>query len=210
MGNLIFSLVGPKHCGKTEIGRRAAEKLSGVFLDLDELTGALSGSTPRELYKESKQRFQEAETASVCKALARSAETAVPAIIAAGGGIIDNREAFSLLKESARLIYLEVSAALSWTRIEAARKNGQGLPPFLDTGDPRKAHEELHERRGKAYKAAADHVILAENKSIEELCRELTTYITHRAEQADGQCRNTTDIHSQTSCGNIQKYYQDL
>jgi shikimate kinase len=178
MGNLIFSLVGPKHCGKSEIGRKCAGKSGGFFIDVDELIIEQNGRTPRELYTDGV--FQEAETRAVCEALARSGESAVPALVAAGGGVIDNEEAFALLRAASRVVYLDVTPDTAWARIEAAQKNGGGLPPFLNTGNPRNSHRKLHTRRAAAYRKAAHHIIAAGDKSIEALCEELRAYMTEQ------------------------------
>jgi shikimate kinase len=97
-----------------------------------------------------------------------------PQIIAAGGGLIDNPPALALLEKAGALtrVYLEVPANTAWERISAgAEKNG--LPPFLDTQNPRETHRALHERRAAAYRKWARFTINGEGKTPEEIAGEI-------------------------------------
>jgi shikimate kinase len=178
MGTAVFSLAGPKHCGKSSAAKAAAADSGGLFIDLDALLEELSGRTARELFLTGKDIFREAETRAVQKALELASRSAAPVFIAAGGGIIDNPEAFGLLKKASSILYLEVSADTAWERIERAAKQGEGWPSFLQGPDPRKLHRELHERRAGSYRKEAFRVISAEGKTPAELSREIRALIT--------------------------------
>jgi shikimate kinase len=172
-------LLGPKHSGKTSAGRALARlwgEESGrraSFTDLDELVELRTGKSPRDLYREGPELFRKAE-AEALRVLLDQGEPNPPGsrtapdermfrVVAAGGGLADNSEAMDLLrnpvfKNSGRLctVCIEVPAETAWKRIEAAAaKNGQ-LPPFLETGDPRETHRQLHRRREAAYREIAD------------------------------------------------------
>jgi shikimate kinase len=178
MGTAVFSLAGPKHCGKTSAALAAATDSGGLFIDLDALLEELSGRTARKLFRAGEKIFQEVETRSVQRALELASRSVVPVFIAAGGGIIDNPEAFGLLKKASSIIYLEVSADTAWKRIEQAAKQGGGWPSFLKGPDPRKFHRELHERRAGSYRKEAFRVINAEQKTPGELSREIRALIS--------------------------------
>ncbi|QQO09592.1 shikimate kinase [Breznakiella homolactica] len=161
--SVIIALTGPKHCGKTETGKALADLSGGTFLDLDTVAEELSGISPRELYKKGRDLFQEAETGAVSEVLRRASEDPGLYIIAAGGGIIDNRRAFETLKQSAVLVYLDIIEETAWKRIEAASSGG--LPAFLEGAEnPKQAHGELHRRRSGLYKNHAEITLSAENK----------------------------------------------
>jgi shikimate kinase len=191
-------ILGPKHSGKTSAGRALAKLLSCApaagegeaaehvgkarpplsteprFIDLDELIAARSGKSPRALYREGPEIFQNAE-AEALASLVEEAGACPGLIIAAGGGISDNERAAVLIKETNTLIpvYLEISAAAAWKRISgSARREGE-LPPFLQTGSPEETHRSLHERRGAACKKLARIIIAAEEKSPEEIAAEI-------------------------------------
>jgi len=161
-GRLIL-LTGPKHSGKSTVGRLAAALLKIQFLDLDEYIQTLAGKSPRELYKEGPAVFQKAEEDALRELLAKNAE----ALVAAGGGICDNAGAMALVAGTPGLfaVYLDVSAATAWERIAS---DPGGLPPFLQTENPRQTHRALHERRAALYKKAADLIVSADGKSAEE------------------------------------------
>ena len=164
-------LLGPKHSGKTSAGAALAKLLDYLFIDLDGLIALETGKTPRELYRESPERFRQAEA----ETLERLFQTGRPedrgVVIAAGGGIIDNPQALEVLQnqEGFLTVCLEVSAETAWRRITQSPE----LPPFLDTENPRETHRLLHERRSAAYRAFAAIAISGEDKNPEELGQEL-------------------------------------
>jgi shikimate kinase len=174
----IIVITGPKHAGKTAMGRAAASLLEGEFIDLDERIAAETGKSPRALFKEGPALFRQAEARALAGLTgdAGGDDGALPCrVIAAGGGIIDNPEAQALLAGDGRfiLVYLEVSAKTAWERIRRAAAASGELPPFLDTKNPRETHRRLHKRRGAAYKKAARFTLAGENKSPEALGAEL-------------------------------------
>jgi shikimate kinase len=136
---------------------------AAFFIDLDEVVEARAGKSPRLLYREGPEVFRRAEAEALrslleapslgeaCRAGGRTA------IVAAGGGLADNREALDLVKgtPSVLTVYIEVSAETAWGRIRAAADRTGELPPFLNTENPRETHRHLHERRGKVYRDLA-------------------------------------------------------
>jgi shikimate kinase len=101
-------------------------------------------------------------------------------VIAAGGGIIDNDEAMALIS-GARVpsaerqlitVYLEISAETAWQRLMDGSDEGK-LPPLINTNNPKETPLALHNRGAKAYKAAADIAVFAEDKGPEEIAREI-------------------------------------
>ncbi len=177
----IIALTGPKHTGKTSCGRRLAVLCSGRFIDLDDEIQERSGKPPRELYLEGPDRFREAEGEALAALLEESGEPSPdsPLVIAAGGGIIDNAPAFGVLRAASLLVYLEVTSATAWRRVEAAARTG-GLPPFLRGENPERLHRELHERRSAEYRKTADLVVDAGEKTPDELARAVLGEIKKR------------------------------
>jgi shikimate kinase len=156
-------LTGPKHVGKTAVGRVLARLCTEDFIDLDELVEQQTGKSPRALYKEGPEVFRHAEAAAL------DTLDAGVHIVAAGGGLIDNGEALELLKRRDMLIvYLDVSAETAWKRISS-----KPLPPFLDTADPHETHRSLHERRAVAYRGLAHVTVLAEGKDPEQIAADI-------------------------------------
>ena len=183
MKNRIILITGPKHSGKS-LCARALGKITGIdVLDLDEVVEKQTGKSPRELYKEGPEIFRKAETLALVSLIqGRKMETSTlpeRLIIAAGGGLIDNPEAVSLLSRHGEtgIAYLDVSPETAWQRIV---KTGGELPPFLKTENPRvkpaETHFALHERRAAAYKSLAHLGVQAENKTPEEIAGEIADY----------------------------------
>jgi shikimate kinase len=172
----IILLTGPKHSGKTTVGRVLAGILGGDFIDLDVQVEKQTGKSPRTLFREGPGVFRNAEALALAELLAAPrASGGAFLTIAAGGGLIDNPEAMEALSKTGNLtmVYLDVSPETAWERIA-----GQGeLPPFLGTADPRRSHYELHTRRAKAYREKSRVTIKADHKSPEEIGREIAGFM---------------------------------
>jgi shikimate kinase len=169
-GNIIV-LTGPKHAGKTSAGKALAGLGGSRFIDLDALVESRTGKTPRELFREGPHVFRKAEVESLEAVLVEHAPDEGDIVLAAGGGLIDNHRAVGLLKKNGRafVAYLSITAATAWRRIAAAGE----LPPFLNTENPEETHRVLHERRGEGYRKMAEIIVDCENKSPEEIAREI-------------------------------------
>jgi shikimate kinase len=206
----IILITGPKHSGKS-LCARALGKITGWdVVDLDEFIEKQTGKSPRAFYREGPEFFRKAEASALASLIRASgapvtaeteslAGTELPArqesgglIVAAGGGLIDNPEALTMLSEVGLppvmkcpqeakaipwrseliIVFLDVSPETAWQRIRNTAKDGE-LPPFLNTENPKETHRALHARRSKAYKALAQLDIPAENKSPEDLARKI-------------------------------------
>jgi len=180
MKDKIILITGPKHSGKTLTARALQKILGGEVIDLDEIMEKQVGKTPRMLYRDGPEFFQMAETLALASLIGQKepddkARNKKCRIIAAGGGLIDNKDALELLSKNQEIliIYLEVSAETAWQRIQNSAVAEGELPPFLNTENPRSTLFALHERRAKAYKILAHHTIAAENKSPEEIAKKI-------------------------------------
>jgi shikimate kinase len=170
-------ITGPKHSGKTSAGKILAALYSCDFYDLDDIITKQTGKSPRELYRESPDAFQKAET---CALVGLAGSQSDKRVIATGGGIIDNPAAVAMLKESSALItYLSVSADSAWERIARSEE----LPPFLQTDNPKETHRALHDRRAAAYQQKKKIVIQADGKTPEEIADEIHIFTTNPHEQ---------------------------
>ncbi|MDR2444580.1 MAG: YkgJ family cysteine cluster protein [Spirochaetaceae bacterium] len=188
----LLLICGPKHCGKTSAGLALKEILGGDFVDVDALIEEREGLTARALYRRGRTLFQEAESRAVSSIAARAKEADGVLIAAAGGGLIDNEAAMETLAEDGRalIVYLEVSSAVAWRRIEEAAKNGGGLPAFLDTENPKAAHAALHERRAAAYRERAGITIDAEGKNPRQIAAQIAALVTEPGQSLKPFYRN--------------------
>jgi len=173
MKNRIVLITGPKHSGKTLCARALKNILGCEAVDLDEVVEKQTGQTPRELFKKGPEVFRKAEALALAS-LTQPGAVNGTLVVAAGGGLTDNGEAMTLLSRDKEIVtvYLEVPPETAWQRILDTAAGGE-LPPFLNTEDPKATHLDLHTRRAKACKALAQITIQAENKSPEDIAREI-------------------------------------
>ena len=173
-------LFGPKHSGKTAVGRELALLCSYGFCDLDGYIAERCGKSVRTLYTQGTEIFRKEETAALSDLLEpEMPHLQAPLVIASGGGIIDNPDVLALLKkkQSVVTVYLDVSVQTAWERISRAGD----LPPFLAGDNPRETHRLLHERRADAYRQYALFTVKAEDKNPAEIAREITELLSHRS-----------------------------
>jgi shikimate kinase len=169
----LVVLLGSKHSGKTSAGKALSDLLAVPFYDLDELIEEKTGKSPRALYGLGEAVFRSAEYEAL-KAFLKAGKPGgknlpgFSAVLATGGGIIDNRKAADLLSGKYMKICLEAGAESAWERIAAGP-----LPAFLPPENPREAHTRIHERRTKACRAFADLVIPVEGKPPEAIAAEI-------------------------------------
>jgi O-acetyl-ADP-ribose deacetylase (regulator of RNase III)/shikimate kinase len=185
----MILLMGPKHSGKTTIGRILAALLPGEFMDLDELIETQTGKSPRTLYQAGVSVFRNAEFKALESLLARSGEgrKAPFRVIAAGGGIIDNPPAMDRLDQAEGILLasLELTPETAWERIRRTAEKTGDLPPFLNTPDPQETHRTLHERRAWSYRGAADMIIFTEQKKAEIIAREIADRLLRYTEEGN-------------------------
>jgi len=178
--NRIILIMGTNHSGKSICAKSLSEIIGGEIVDLDELIKKQTGKTPRELFVEGHVFFKKAEARALASVIKEEGTPSEILIITAGGGIIDNDEAMALISE-ARLpaadrqlitVYLEISAETEWQCILDSSGDG-GLPPLINTSNPKETHLALHNRRAKAFKAAANITLIAENRNPKEVAGEI-------------------------------------
>ncbi|MBI3013759.1 MAG: shikimate kinase [Candidatus Tectomicrobia bacterium] len=146
-------LMGFKGCGKTTVGGPLADALGVPFVDTDRLIEKIyeekegPSLTCREIFQKRGETFFRDLEREALEKVCNLGE----AVIALGGGAIEHPELLARLKQNGLLVYLQVSSEELFRRIES-----QGLPPFLSPEDPRRAFEELLQKRSSLYEEWAD------------------------------------------------------
>ena len=174
----VIAVTGLKHSGKSAIAQGLSRALGLPTLDLDEetlhlmrntLDAPASGNTLREFFRAyGAEAFRKHE--AIALEIVLSEHPA--AVIACGGGVIDNRRATNLLAEAAFIVYLSVEFDVLFDRISRG-----GIPPFLDPADPRGSFVELAARRDAAYRELAHLVVPISNRSVGEAVEQVATEI---------------------------------
>ncbi len=144
MKNLI--LCGFMGCGKSTIGRRLSKMTDKPFVDLDRYIEKKAGLTVKEIFeKYGEDKFRELET-EACRELAEKSGY----IIAAGGGTLTFRRNIDILKETGRIIYINVSYEMLCERLSRDTRR-----PLLQVENRNEVIKELLEKRAPIYSDAA-------------------------------------------------------
>ncbi len=89
-------------------------------------------------------------------------------IIDCGGGVVLDSENVKTLKSHCTIIYLSANADTIYENIKD--KNDR---PLLNVDDPKKAIQDLLEKRSLFYEKAADYIVDGNNKTISQMAREV-------------------------------------
>ena len=150
-GPRVIALLGVRGAGKSTIGTELARHLGIEFAELDRLVEAEAGLSLSEIFAiHGEAYFREVEVAGLRRFLARG----VDAVLATGGGIVENAAAWKLLDEHTVTVWLRASADAHWSRVV-----GQGDPrPMAGRPAAKSELRRLLARRAPLYRRARYHV----------------------------------------------------
>lgn len=159
-------LVGFMGSGKSEVGRRLADRTARTFIDTDDEVEADGVSIPEIFASEGERGFRERERQVVGRA-ARSRG----AVIATGGGAVLDPANVKALKRNGVLVYLKAGAEELARRLGGAA--GRPLLAAEGGGLPRGAQlrdriDRLLADRAPIYESVADHVIACDGLGTDE------------------------------------------
>ncbi|MCM1286691.1 MAG: shikimate dehydrogenase [Clostridium sp.] len=163
-GNNIV-LVGYMGSGKTTIGKYISRELGYEFIDTDEYIVKKEGMSINDIFsKKGEEYFRKLETDTV-RELGASLHNAV---IATGGGLPLRDENKKLLKDLGTVYYLKTEADTIFRRI-----SGNEDRPLLLCENPYERICSMLNEREPDYQLAADVLIYTDNKSVEDVAREI-------------------------------------
>jgi XRE family aerobic/anaerobic benzoate catabolism transcriptional regulator len=146
----VVSLLGLRGAGKSTVGKALAEKWGVPFVELDRLVEAEAGMRLGELFAiHGEGYYRQVELSALKRFLA----THSPAVLATGGGVVQSLEAFSLLKEKTRTVWLKASPEEHWQRVV---KQGDLRPMENQPHAMAELKRRLREREPKY--AEAEHI----------------------------------------------------
>jgi XRE family aerobic/anaerobic benzoate catabolism transcriptional regulator len=137
--------------GKTTIGAKLAADLGVEFLELDRLVESEAGLSLADLFAtHGEEYFRRLEVAALQRLLAERRS----AVLATGGGIVDNQEAWPLLEQRTTTVWLRASPEAHWERVV---RQGDARPM---AGRPAAKAElrRLLARREPLYRRARHHI----------------------------------------------------
>jgi XRE family aerobic/anaerobic benzoate catabolism transcriptional regulator len=169
----VVALLGVRGAGKSTIGARLAERLRLEFFELDRLVESEAGMPLAEIFAtHAESYFRRLEIAALRRLLARD----VAGVLATGGGIVENGEAWKLLEEQTITVWLRATAKHHWQRVVRQED------PRPMAGRPAAKAElrRLLARRAPLYKRArfqVDTVRLGVAGSVTSLARKVSSAI---------------------------------
>ena|SRR3990167_5809063 len=163
MMNII--LIGHKSAGKTTVGTQLAKELRLTFVDSDALL--MQPHHPKQTTANFYQQVGETEFRKLESQIIQSLNL-LDTIIAIGGGALQNKVNARHLKQLGQLIYLYTPFTILTTRNKPREQ--QGI--LANTVNP---HEQ-YQMRDKIYRSYADKTINCENKSVEDIIKEIIDY----------------------------------
>ena len=128
--------------GKSTIGKVLSERLEYDFYDTDKLVEKVVGKKIKEIFEQNGEqyfRLKESEELDKTRKLKN-------AVIATGGGIIENEKNRLFLKEEKKVIFLDSSIERQYDRTKESQKR-----PLLNNGDSMKILKNLYQKRLSFY-----------------------------------------------------------
>lgn len=168
MGNVI--LIGFMGCGKTTVGLRLSYRLRRTVIDTDKEIERDEKRTISTIFTtEGESFFRDLETSCLKKLIAGTNNQ----IISVGGGLPVREENRRLLRELGQVFYLRARAETIYERLK-----GDTTRPLLQGEDPLTKIRTLLQERDPYYRETADVVITVDDKSFEEILREIEEKLT--------------------------------
>lgn len=147
-------LIGPMGSGKSTIGKVLSERLEYDFYDTDKLVEKVVGKKIKEIFDQNGEqyfRLKESEELDKTRKLKN-------AVIATGGGIIENEKNRLFLKEEKKVIFLDSSIERQYDRTKESQKR-----PLLNNGDSMKILKNLYQKRLSFYQEVSKLKISMDN-----------------------------------------------
>ena len=161
-GNII--LIGPMGSGKTSTGKMLAKEMGYVFLDTDEEVTKRTGVSVAYIFDvEGEEGFRKREYLALKECL-----NANNRVVSTGGGIVLSKENRDLLQVRGTVVYLQTSI-----RTQVKRTASTNNRPLLQNKDPEETLEKLMLTRAPLYEEIADITIMTDNKSLQEMSKEI-------------------------------------
>lgn len=172
-------LVGLMGAGKTNIGRRLAQRLGLGFVDADSEIEAAAGETIEEIFeRRGEAAFREGERKVIARLLGNA-----PHVLATGGGAFMDADTRALIRERGISIWLRADLDLLHHRV--LRRNNR---PLLKQGNPREILARLIDQRYPVYAQAdvtVDSVDGPPEATLERVIAALEQYLPARAVGSD-------------------------
>jgi XRE family aerobic/anaerobic benzoate catabolism transcriptional regulator len=161
----VVALLGLRGAGKSTVGKALAARLAVPFFELDQLVELEAGMRLPEIFSiHGEAYFRELEL----NVLTRFLEDHPRAVLATGGGLVTSPDAFRLLLERTRTVWLKATPKEHWERVV---RQGD-LRPMRDRPQARTELNRRLREREPLY-ARAQRVVATSGRSIGDVVSEL-------------------------------------
>lgn len=184
--DLNIVLIGFMGSGKTEVGRRIAERTQRELIDVDQVVEAEGAPISEIFAAEGERGFRRRERRSI-----ERVSRARNSVIATGGGAVLDPANVKALKRSGVLVYLQTGADELVSRLQddltrPLLRPAEGPPT---RGELRKRVNGLLAERIPLYEGAADHVVKCDGRPPAEVASEIVERLVARAPAAPKRVR---------------------
>ena len=154
--------------GKSSVSLKLSELLKMEVIDTDKYIEKKESKTVDEIFNTyGKKYFRTCET-NILKELSKNKNT----IISCGGGVILKDENITIMKNQGKVVLLTAKPENIYDRV----KNST-IRPLLNNNMTIEYISQLMEDRKEKYLKAADMIIETDDKSIEQICKEIIEQI---------------------------------
>lgn len=166
MNNII--LIGFMGCGKSTVAKELAEKLDMKVIDMDSEIEREEGRSISDIFAEDgEDYFRSLETSFLERAQGKRKK-----IISTGGGIVTREQNVELLHNIGTVVFLQADIDHILNNVK-----GDTTRPLLQTDDIKGKITEMLELREPMYLSAADVIIQASGKTIENIVDEMVSIL---------------------------------
>lgn len=173
----LVALLGIRGAGKSSVGEQLARRLARPFYELDKLVEKEAGASLASLFED---RGDEQLRILEARVLERLVAQGSDAVLAAGGSIVERRDNFRALRDSAETVWLRATPKEHWDRV---RKQGD-LRPMRGRPDALAELGALWERRRRLYQLA-DKTVDTSQTSVKETVGILERWLEERKNRRD-------------------------
>ena len=137
-----LTLTGMMGVGKSTIGKKVADKLELIFVDIDEIIESREKNTIREVFKEKGESyFRKLEKKITLKEIKKN-----NLVVALGGGAFIDKTVRREIKNSCTSFWLDLNVTDLLSRLKNTKKR-----PMLDPNDIENSINKIYSERKKIY-----------------------------------------------------------
>lgn len=157
-------LIGFMGAGKSTIAEKLQEMLGVKQMEMDQMIVEQQGMPITEIFE----KYGEAHFRDMESQLLIDLKDKEPGVVSCGGGIVVREENPGYMKESGKVVFLTATPQTIYERVKDSTDR-----PILNGNMNVEYISELMEKRRAKYEAAADIIVATDNKSAEDICKEI-------------------------------------